>query len=78
MPSLQCVLRVLRAVPDHCLRHDPQPVRVTVSHLCGDHRSSGLRAVVGRPGVPHHRHDPGQHVWGHVAVGDQPERRLPG
>lgn len=74
----QCVLRVLRAVPLHRVRHRSEPERLLGLDIRGDDRAAGLRAV-GRPaGQHHHRHDPGQHVWRHVAVGHQPERGLPG
>lgn len=74
----QCFLRLLRAVPHHRPRHCPQPVRVAGIHLRGEHHPVGLRAVVGGDGQHHHRDDPGQHVWRHVAVEHQPQRCVPG
>lgn len=74
----QRVLRVLRAVPLHHVRHGSEPERVLGLHFRGDHCAAGLPAVGCPAGQHHHRHDPGQHVWRHVAVGHQPERRIPG
>lgn len=75
---LQCFLRVLRAVPHHRPRHGLPTVRVAGIHLHCERHPVGLRAVVGGAGQHHHRDDPGQHVWHHVAVEHQPQRRVPG
>lgn len=49
-------------------------MRVAGGHICGHYSAAGLRAVFGADGQHHHRHDSGQHVWRHVAVGHQPQR----
>lgn len=77
-PLCQRVLRVLRAVPHHRVRHSSQPERVLGLYIRGDHGAAGLRAVGRRDGQHYHRHDPGQHVRRHVAVGHQPQRSVPG
>lgn len=75
---MQRLLRVLRAVPHHRLRHGAEPRRVAGRHIRGDHGAVGLRGVVRSDGQHHDRHDPGEHVRGHVALGHQPQRSVSG